>query len=219
LGTVPDDPIRFSLGELQEPQIKIDHVWKSSKVFAIDTGADIGTLKSYLAKQRIVHGSAREVGSTLYQDASKTARRPLVQFDELPIGGHIAKGPIFGTATFDDNRIGMQLLSRFVVTFDFPNKNLYLGPTKRLNEPEAVNRSGLHIIRRDGVVIVESIDAMSAASAADIRPGDTISEIAGVPVAGERLVRVRRLLEKQNADVQIVGRRGEEIFRVSLHLE
>ncbi|HVU89275.1 MAG TPA: aspartyl protease family protein [Pirellulales bacterium] len=220
LGTVPEEPIRFKLGEFQQPQIKIENVWRSPKVFTIDTGASgDGILKSYLAKQRIANGSARDVGSALFQDLNKIESKSMVQLDELPIGGHLAKGPVFSTAVFDENRIGMQLLSRFVVTFDFPKKSLYLRPTNRLNEPESIDRSGLHIIRRDGIVVVDTVDAMSPAAEADIRPGDTISEIAGVQVAGERLVRLRRLLRQQDANVLIVGRRGEEILRLSMHLK
>lgn len=92
--------------------------------------------------------------------------------------------------------LGMPYLRRFQVTVDFPNEAIYLAKGKRYDDPEeALDRSGLHLLRKEGSIEVESVDLGSPSEQAGIRAKDRIVQIDGKPVATFRLCQILRRLK------------------------
>ena len=118
--------------------------------------------------------------------------------------------------------IGNRLLERFLVTIDYPRRQLLLRPTRRFDKRHAYDRSGLRLVS-DGpnleYVRVQLVVDGSPAAAAGIRIGDRISAINGAPV---RLTGLggckRRLRRKPGRRVRLRVMRGNQPVTVSFRL-
>ena len=78
--------------------------------------------------------------------------------------------------------IGADFMRRFVITWDYRGKKLWLIPTKHLHDKFEVDASGLHLVAdlNDlNSIHVDSVLTNSAAAASDIQPGDQIVAVNG----------------------------------------
>jgi hypothetical protein len=105
-----------------------------------------------------------------------------------------AKSGSFSDPNYEGN-VGSGLLKRFVVSFDYSHKTMYLKP---LQPPPAdagtFDRSGLWINASDRGYAVEYVAAGGPAEQAGILKGDLITAINGQPSMPERLSDARVLL-------------------------
>jgi len=116
------------------------------------------------------------------------------------------------------NVLGLGYWSRFVVTFDFPNKTLYLKKGKHYDRPEHCDLSGLHLLRLNGKTVVQSLEKASPAAEADLRPNDQILRIGDQKIEQLRLHTFRRMLCTPGQRVELTIRRGDKELEVSLPL-
>jgi hypothetical protein len=141
-----------------------------------------------------------------------------VRFHEVRIGGatvHDVVGDLFtgDKGSFADpdaaGNIGGGILRRFVVTFDYAAKVMYLEP--RGDDRDVYDRSGL-FVRRDGSALrVIAVAPRTPATVAGIAADDTITAIDGAPVATRSLAAWRaRLREAPGTKVRLhVERAGD----------
>lgn len=108
------------------------------------------------------------------------------------------------------NMLGMRFLSRFVVTFDFPNGTMYLRPGLRFAEPDVLGIQGFGVYFGGDDLIVVSVDENGPADKAGLRTNDAIEQIDGVGIAGKSLYQLQRAFEKPGHDLNLRVRRGEE---------
>ncbi len=95
-----------------------------------------------------------------------------------------------------DSALGFAYLKRFRVTIDFPKQTIYLAKGRHYNDREEPDdKSGLHLLRRDGEIVVDSIDPASSAEVAGIRPKDRLVRLEGKPATEFRLAEIRRFLK------------------------
>jgi C-terminal processing protease CtpA/Prc len=73
--------------------------------------------------------------------------------------------------------LGLQLLSRYIATFDFPNDRLYLENGRRFDEPERFGWCGMALFRTGGTIRVKEILPDSPADAVALKVGDEILQI------------------------------------------
>lgn len=81
--------------------------------------------------------------------------------------------------------IGTKILSRFTMIIDYPRETLYLKTNKKIKEAFKFDKSGLQIIASGvnlNTFIVQNVIKNSPAAEADLREGDIIKSINGVPV-------------------------------------
>ena len=72
-------------------------------------------------------GQFREIGKTLGWSLTGSNSHRLFQGGALNIGGFAVRAPIFHESYgVTPNRLGLAFWSRFVVTFDFPERKVYL---------------------------------------------------------------------------------------------
>jgi len=106
-----------------------------------------------------------------------------------------ARHGAFSDSAYDGN-VGGGLLKRFVVTFDYANRMVYLAP---LAHPDAdasrFDRVGIWLNQVDEGVKIMDVAAGSPAEAAGLKVGDVVTAIDGARVSQRTLSDVRRSLK------------------------
>jgi S1-C subfamily serine protease len=107
--------------------------------------------------------------------------------------------------------IGSELLRRFTVTFDYPNKCVYFTPNIALNEPFPASRGGLSISLENGQQIVVDVVKGGPADEAGVRLGDIVLGANGKAIT-KTDPRELRSLFRQDAGktVELIIRTGTE---------
>jgi C-terminal processing protease CtpA/Prc len=138
--------------------------------------------------------------------------RPTLAFSEDYDPAHVAPG-----AT---GLVGIEVLRRFRVTYDYTNKRMYLEPNVRLEEPFIYDASGLSLraaapeFRRP---IVSKVAENSAAAQSGIQAGDVLLEIDALSADDLPLDQVRALLRDPGKSHQLKFRRKDKTLDLTLH--
>ena len=120
----------------------------------------------------------------------------------------------------NENRIGLSLLSRYVVTLDFPAMKLYLRKDQAFDKPDEADMSGLHLWRLDGRTAVHSVDNDSPAETAGIRREDVVLKAGDKSAAEMDIEDLRDLLKSGDGkEIRMTLKRGEEEKAVSFKLK
>ncbi len=118
-----------------------------------------------------------------------------------------------GTSPGADGNLGTEILRRFVVTIDYPGRRFVLEPGPRLDEPFAVDLSGI-TLRAGGTNLselsVRDVRPNSPAHAAGVREGDVIARVDGH--APEALAELERRLQQAGSVHLELLRGGESVF-------
>lgn len=142
-----------------------------------------------------------------------TVNDPVVDLSDAEHGS-------FSDPNYNGN-IGSGFLKRFVVTFDYGHRMMYL---RRIEPPPPdigdFDRSGLWINAAKGGYVVSSIAAGSPAAKAGLQVGDLIMELNGRPAKARDLSDARELLRAQpaGAHVLMLVRRRTESRRLTVTL-
>jgi predicted aspartyl protease len=143
------------------------------------------------------------------------ARSAPVRFHEVTIGDakvHDVVGDLFtgdkGALADPDAaaNLGGGILSRFVVTFDYAHRTMYLEPGPDVDRPEGFDRSGLFVVRADGgkALEVKAITPGGPAEHAGVVEGDRIVAIDGAAIATRPVAEWRARLRDQPAGTKVV---------------
>lgn len=122
------------------------------------------------------------------------------------------------TVVSGDNIIGLQYLSRFVATFDFPMGLLYLRPGKHFDEPEGRDISGLYSKWQKQALRVVACEPGSPAEVAGLEADDVILKIDGQPIKPESGGTFRRQFREEGRTLRVHFRRGDDHREVDLIL-
>ena len=139
-------------------------VKKMPKALAVDGGRGVGGA---------VGGTAGRIDTFAIGDASFTNAIATVSD---ATGGALATPGLAGN-------IGNDVLRRFTVTIDAPERMLYLAKNAAYGDPFTFTRSGLFVKRDGGKNVVSRVVADSPANDAGIKPGDVLVSIDGKSVA------------------------------------
>ena len=117
------------------------------------------------------------------------------------------------------NLIGMRYLSRYLVTFDFPNSKVYLKKGKNFNKVDEDDMSGLHLLLISDNVVVHSIDPGSPSIEAGIQTDDIILKVNGKGANTYGMWKLRDLLMSgDKKEITMAIKRKDEIKEVSFLL-
>ena len=105
--------------------------------------------------------------------------------------------------------LGIDLLSRFRVTLDFPNRRMLLQrPPDDAQQPHLDGYTGIRLLPQGSDFVVESVYAGSPAQQAGVHAGDVVTDIDGHRVAGLPVTTAHALLNGfANTKAQIVVKR------------
>jgi len=178
----------------------------------IDTGASHAALIDYgfvntidLPQERIVTRLGRGIAGEIpgYIGRMDSVKIGQFEFDEVlvsaPFEGAynkvIKRGARIGT-------FGGELLTRFKVTFDYPNEKIYLKKSDEYKDDFEYDMSGLTlnaIGKRLDTLVVASVQKDSPAAKADIKKGDIIYKINGRNLKTHILSDILGLLRKRDS--------------------
>jgi predicted aspartyl protease len=212
-------PIRLDGGRsVNIPRVEIGIGVSSSPVFLIDTGSN-GSLavNRGLFDELDNAGRVDFLSDVLVSDmAGKTASRQ-GRLDHFTLGEHAHRGLIL-YRTHGSCRIGLRYLQRFIVTFDFPKRTMYLKRGKNFDRTEEWDLSGIHARRVNGDAVIDAVDPDSPAAGAGVQPRDVIVQVGDQPAAEVPLARLRALLREDGGSVKLTIRRDEMRETVTLKL-
>jgi hypothetical protein len=120
--------------------------------------------------------------------------RPLVSLSHATAGG-------FASEDYAGN-IGNLVLERFVVTFDYERRRVYLEPGRSFDRPDHFSLAGVQLARENGLVVALQVLPGSAAADAGIASGDEVRKLDGKPIEQWSIDAITRLFED--------GRPGEK---------
>ncbi|MBN1553124.1 MAG: aspartyl protease family protein [Phycisphaerae bacterium] len=177
------------------------------------------------------------IPALLFDDLRKKKKLPAVEAKHLRRGGEDAKTL---TMRVDDVRLetlrypnllldrseeaasllGLDFLSRHVVTFDFPDGKFCLKKGERFDASDEADMSGLHMLSQEGKVIVHSIDEGSPAAKAGLKPDDILRKIDDQNVQEFTLTTLRkRLRAGDGKTVEVIFQRGDKGFKTTIQLQ
>jgi hypothetical protein len=178
---------------------------------------DSGSMESLTMRPMVKGGDFQEVGSTLNEAIAATdSSSALLQGKRVVLGGFFVDRPIFGESP-STSVLGLGFWSRFAATFDFPGEKIYLRKGKGYERPDLRHLSGLHLLKRNGAVVVHSIDKNSPGTLAGIQTGDVLVTLGTKRADETTLFEIRKALS-QAGPLACSVRRGSEERRVTLDL-
>ena len=186
--------------------------------FLIDTGLGISVgLREDLFDSLVKSGGIGDVCAT-------TNTTPLQQ--NTATAGVLKAFDFAGTkhtsllcARMKFNVIGNQLLSRYKITFDFPQRMMWLIPGERLTESDRPNLAHLEVVRTESnAVLIDDIDINGLAAIAGLRERDVILSVNEEKTVKLSLFEIRRKLSEPGLCRLTFERNGRE-KTVTLHLK
>ncbi len=121
--------------------------------------------------------------------------------------------------SFGPSHLGLNFFRRHRVTFDFANRTLYLQPGKTFSNPDKHDMSGLHLLRKEGITYVHSVDKDSPASQAGIENHDVIVSLDGRDTASLTMTEIREILQSgELKKVSLQIKRGDKVVRLGFVL-
>lgn len=205
------------------PRVEVDFEGLGVRSLLVDTGSvgmGCGNLRSPDFDLLLKRGDLTLLGSGLGADLSQQqlpTRYGSVK--RLAVGRERHDGLVFSDHVSSDI-LGMGFWKRYNVTFDFPNHVIYLQTHQNipsLDDP-ARDRSGLHLVGKDGRLVVRGVDHGSPAARAGIVPGDLLAQVDGKDTSELTIRTIRRRLGDEGQEVRLSLRRGEQAFDAVLEL-
>ena len=114
--------------------------------------------------------------------------------------------------------MGAEILSRFVTTFDYSNKRVFLEPVREFAAPFPIDGSRLLILSEGADLKTLRVDRVrldSPAAATGVRAGDVITEIDGRPARGFNRDEVSHMFEQNGRTFRLGLKRGARRFDVT----
>ncbi len=142
-----------------------------------------GFLEGYLGKI-----NSANIGASNFQNV-------ITSFQELD-----SLGLINHTRDFRNGLVGNQIWSRFEIYIDYPGSKLYLKKEKDFDKEFEYDRSGLTVLAVGHELkdyLINSVLENSPAEEADLRQGDKIKKVRGVPTFFFTLSDVIRIFQKK----------------------
>jgi hypothetical protein len=137
--------------------------------------------------------------------------------DALTFAGDTHKNLVFNDSR-ESSFLGLDVLSRYVVTFDFPHQAIYLKKGRQFDQPYRYDRSGLSVRCVKGQTVVASVADGSAAAKGGILPGDVLLQIDKEPINGMTLFTLRDRLRDEGKKIVLTVRREAKQFDVPVAL-
>jgi predicted aspartyl protease len=126
-------------------------------------------------------------------------------------------GVMSGNAEWVGN-IGGEILRRFTVYLDYPNRRMILEPHAGTSEPFEADMSGVGFVMNDSLTraAVDYVVPGSPAMEAGLTVGDTLMTIDGQPANGPAVREMRKRFRRDGERIVLTVRRGGETRTITL---
>ncbi len=200
------------------PQMPLSVGGWPEQAFVTDTGCGTGgALATDSFRLAVAQGRLRPV-ETAMVTATGVVKSREVRTGRVVAGLFEYQGLIFSEAR--DNLLGLDFLSRHVVTFDFPRDRLYLKKGKSFDKPDEAGMCGVGLERSAGRTVVAMIYKGQPAAKAGIKAGDVILKLDGRDVNTYEIWEIRDLMRSGHGkEIIMTIQRGDKIEDVKVVLE
>jgi len=185
-------PLTIALNGEHCPTIKAFIGEKHEEEFVIDTGATNMAIESSLFDRLVKSEEIAPGASSAVATVGGNFRARSGKLLHMSIDGFALKD--LRADRDSKSSIGLRVLSRFLVTFDFPNGILHLKSGESLSEPDPPATSGLVLIQHQGKTLVKAVKPNSPAAKAGIQANDELLAIDGKSNSGLDLFDIGELL-------------------------
>jgi hypothetical protein len=213
----PGTPI--SLTQVEQRYSATFSVAGEEEEFEIDTGLgglQSGDLNAKLCERLMKARKIRNVSKDCSVSLVGYSEDQIMDLEDFCCGPFTHRHLYFGQS--QNNLLGLHYLSRYIVTFDFPNQRMYLRKGKRFDQLDLRDQSGLHILRSDGQTVVQVVDAGSPAARAGIEPKDILLQLGDLDAEKTKMPVLRQQLARDGETVRLHLRRGVQLREVALEL-
>jgi hypothetical protein len=174
--------------------------------FRVDVGssATVDLHRPFVASHGIDEGVKKSV-TVVSGGFGGTFTSRVTRMKSIQIGPYSWKQPVvslsgaetgaLASADYAGN-IGNRILERFKLTFDYERRVLWLEPGARFAGPDGFTRTGLQLIRVDGVVTIAQVVDGSPGQKAGLKAGDVVRAIDGRAVAEWTRAELETLFEE-----------------------
>ncbi|MBW8014901.1 MAG: PDZ domain-containing protein [Planctomycetes bacterium] len=186
--------------------------------FMIDTGSNSSISLNNDLFKRLMSKGDRNRAESISGTALGVLKTDSMRYENFSVESFEKQNIIIDSNPVH-NLIGTGYLSRFLVTFDFPNSKVYFKKGKNFNKVDEMDMSGLHLLLISGNVFVHSVDKDSPAKKAGIKARDIIVKVNSKDANTYGMWKLRGLLtsgDKQKITMTI--KRKGEIKEVSFLL-
>ena len=206
----PGASFRLAVDERGVPLLFVEIEPDDEILFIVDTGSKGSalTFSRHRFDELVSAGRLEVLGkptpSTTFEGESKrrSGRLNAVKLSQF-------QHENISVAESDGNKLGIDLLSRYRVTFDFPNNRMYLKPGQQFDRKEEFGRSGAVLVRVDGKIRIHQVEQQSSAEQAGIRRGDEVFSVNGEPATSLSLAEIRENFRTVGQNVKLEIRRPD----------
>ncbi|MBU9175677.1 aspartyl protease family protein [Burkholderia gladioli] len=223
-------PIPFSVDENDMPLVSAS-VNGITALFQVDTG-DRFSLTLFGAFWRAYHLD-KQIGTTVqamtgYGDGGPilgiVGRPAVFSIGKLPVPAPVTRLSLQTSGAFTRGdragSIGMGILKRFTVSFDYGRQLMWLAKPAQSDVPDRYDRSGMWLaLSRQGGLQVVDVTANGPAAKAGIQAGDVIVKVGSLRAEAGTLFKIRTMFQDpQVSTVPILIRRPSGDRSVSIAL-
>ena len=210
-------PVALGVGKGCLPTVKAHCPPAGEIVMMVDTGFSGNGLLARVDIQRL-HESIQDARKDSYAvTLGGMAKGRRMRLPELRLGSFTYRDVEFTEG--DISTLGLGFLSRHLVTFDFPNRKLYLKQVDNPNHPGKLYISGLVLKEQSGRLVIRTVIPGGPAEEAGAQAGDAILRIGDKDTqAMEMWEAAKLLISAQQKEVRLLIERGERTFGLSFVL-
>jgi hypothetical protein len=206
--------MRFEYGTEGEMLVLATVGGNTLVAFTVDTGnAGTGNLEGAFITRLVGAHEARVTGDEKAVTVSGIRSAGAARLSHFSLGSFRHENLRFMGGK--QNVLGLNYLSRYRVTIDFPNQRLYLAKGKRFADHDRGSTSGLFCFFRAGGLEIESADEKGPAHAAGLRAKDVIVKVCGKPISEWKPSEIYRRLAVEGKAVQVTVQRGGKQMEMS----
>jgi hypothetical protein len=178
--------------------------------FLFDLGcASTADLNRHMFESERKKNELQLCGSALSESITGTTEHKTGKLTQLSLGDLAVHDCLVDDAV--DSKLGLGFCSRFIITLDFPHDHVYLKKGARFGTPDRPDRSGIHLVKRDGKLVVHSVQKGSAGQSAGVNEGDVLLKLDESGAQSLTLFQVRRKLREASGTVKAtISRLGQE---------
>jgi len=177
-------------GSIPVVQAKLDGQYQGEFRLDVGSGSALDIHGPY-AKKNNLHEKLGKTVEVMGGGFGGTFTSIAGRMKSMEIGPYAWKDPLVvlsgaetgGLASEDyAGNIGNEVFERFICTFDYERRMLYLEPGKRYGKADRFSRAGVQLARYGDTVKAMQVLPGSAAAAAGIQEGDEVATLDGKPI-------------------------------------
>jgi hypothetical protein len=198
----------------------------------VDTGSTeaISFNRPFVEKHHLLERLEPKL-ETVERGYAGEAKAAVARLESITLGDYVIRKPIAGlsqaqqgatTESSDDGTIGMPLLGRFHIVFNYSRDIMIIEPNSRFEDPFEYDMSGLRLIAEGEdlkTIRVAAVIAGSPAAGVGVQKDDFLTNIDDIPIEDFDLDRLESYLKQDGRNISLTVRRESRSVSVRFALK